>query len=241
MVVGIITARGGSKGLPGKNMLDLGGKPLIEHTFTTAQACACLDRIILSTDIPEAVALCRGRYPKIEVPFVRPKELCTDDTSQSDVVAHLLDYLENAERLVPQAVVLLQPTSPFRRVSEIDAAMRTFQGDRCDSLLGVTRVLHHPADYLYRRQPGDMRFQWVMRSPDWRRRQDFPEIYFNTGALYICSVRYFRMHRQFFDESSTLFPMSAESALDIDTGFDLELARGWLAAQERPQRSTGGR
>ena len=87
MVVGIIPARSGSKGLPGKNMLDLGGRPLIEHTFLTAQHCRGLGRVFLSTDIAEAIALARGRYPKIEAPFVRPPELCRDETSLVEVVA----------------------------------------------------------------------------------------------------------------------------------------------------------
>jgi CMP-N-acetylneuraminic acid synthetase len=228
MIAGIITARDGSKGLPGKNLADLGGRPLIEHTFITVQACASVERAFLSTDIPEAIDLARAKYPKVEVPFVRPPGLCTDQAGQVEVVEHLLDHLQSAGNFVPDAIVLFQPTSPFRRVEEVDGAVRQFQDSRCESLLGVSRVLHHPADYIYRPRAGDMSFQWVMRSPEWQRRQDFPEVYFITGALYICSVGYFRKHRRLYDETSALYPMAEPTLIDIDTEFDLRLARGLI-------------
>jgi CMP-N-acetylneuraminic acid synthetase len=227
MIIGVITARGGSKGLAGKNMVELGGRPLIAHTFAAAQRCAGLDRVFLSTDIPEAISLARHNHPKIEIPYIRPAALCSDEASLVDVVNHLLEYLKSREGLTPEAIMLLQPTSPFRRVSELEAAIRTFRDRGDESMVGVTRVLHHPADYVFRRAPDDKRFQWVMRAPEWRRRQDFPEVYFNTGALYLCTVRYLQTNRQFYDESSRLFQMAEESALDIDTPFDLALARGW--------------
>jgi CMP-N-acetylneuraminic acid synthetase len=227
MVLAVITARGGSNGLPGKNMVELGGRPLIEHTFETAAACSGIDRVLLSTDIPEAVDLARTKYPKIEAPFLRPAELCRDDTSQVAVIEHVLAHLQIGEGWSPRTLVLLQPTSPFRRLQEIVNAIRTFHETRCESLLGVARALHHAADYIYRRKPDDAEFQWVMRDPTWRRRQDFPEVYFNTGALYMCTVAYFRAHGRFYDPSSRLFVMAEESVLDIDTPFDLQLARGW--------------
>lgn len=220
-------------------MVELGGRPLIAHTFATAQACTGIDRTFLSTDIPEALALAQRSYPKIEVPFVRPPELCRDETSQVEVVDHLLEHLENSERLVPDAIVLLQPTSPFRRIGEMAAALRTFHETGCQSLLGVAKVLHHPADYLYRKADAEAPFEWVMRAPEWRRRQDFPEVYFNTGALYICTTRYFLHHRQFYDQDSRLFVMAEESALDIDTPFDFQLAQGWWTGSSSEDYSAG--
>jgi CMP-N-acetylneuraminic acid synthetase len=233
MVIGIITARAGSKGIPGKNMVPLGGSPLIEHTFRLAQGSAGIDRTFLTTDIPEAIALARDKYSKIEVPFVRPPELCADDTSQSAVVEHLLCHLQNTLGLEPKAIVLLQPTSPFRRVAEVDEAIQIFKNASVESMIGVASALHHPADYLYQERPGATPFRWVFRSATWQRRQDFPEVYFNTGALYMCRLDYFRRHQRFYDERSRLFIMANETSLDIDTPFDLALARGWLAQNER--------
>jgi CMP-N,N'-diacetyllegionaminic acid synthase len=229
VVVGIVTARGGSRGLPGKNMVDLGGRPLIDYTFDVVQKCQRIERAFLSTDIPTAIALARRSYPKVEVPFARPPELCRDDTSQVAVVQHLLDHLELSEGLIPKVLVLMQPTSPFRKIEEIDLALKTFAELRLESMLGVARVLHHPADYLFRRTEGADSFEWVMRSPEWSRRQDFPSVYFNTGALYVCTTHYFRKYQRFYDQASHLFVMAEESALDIDTPFDLALAEGWHA------------
>lgn len=217
-------------------MVDLGGMPLIAHTFQTAQKCTGLDRIFLSTNIPDAIALARASYPKIEVPYERPPALCSDQASLVDVVGHLLEHLKRTEGKTPQAIMLLQPTSPFRHVAEIDEAIRVFRSDRCESMLGVTRTMHHPADYVYRSAPDDPRFHWVMRAPEWQRRQDFPDVYFNSGALYLCTVKYLQVNRRFYDESSRLFLMSEESALDIDTPFDLALARGWLCDQAGQSR-----
>lgn len=208
-------------------MVELGGRPLIEHTFDTVAACHGIDRAFLSTDILAAVDLARAKYPKIEAPFLRPAELCRDDTSQVAVIEHVLEHLQMAEEWTPQTLVLFQPTSPFRQLQEIENAIQIFHEVRCESLLGVARVLHHPADYLYRRKLDDADFQWVMRDPAWQRRQDYPEVYFNTGALYMCTVAYFRTYGRFYDQSSRLFVMAEESLLDIDTPFDLQLARGW--------------
>lgn len=230
-IVGIITARGGSKGLPGKNMLDVGGRPLIEYTMRLAQACTGLERVFLSTDIPEAIALAREKYPRVEVPYVRPAQLCTDAAGQVEVVQHLLDHVERTEGLRPWAVLLLQPTSPFRRGDEVADALSTFKAENCESMIGVSRVIHHPADYLYRPDPRSAEFAWVMRSEAWSRRQDFPEVWFNTGALYICRAEYLQRHRRFYDSGSYVFRMAEESALDIDTPFDLSLARGWIEQQ----------
>lgn len=236
VVIGIITARGGSKGLPGKNMVALGGRPLIEYTFDVVQQCPRIERAFLSTDIPEAVTLARRSYPKVEVPFIRSEELCRDETSQVAVVDHLLAHLEASEGLVPKVLVLMQPTSPFRKPSELDSALRTFTELGRESMFGVAKALHHPADYLFRRTESAASFEWVMRSPEWNQRQDFPIVYFNTGALYVCTTRYFRQHRRFYDQTSQLFVMSDESALDIDTPFDLALAEGWHAHRKKTSR-----
>lgn len=238
MVIGVITARGGSKRLPGKNMIDLGGEPLIAHTYRAAAASQCLERVFLSTDIPEAIELARSRYPRVETPFVRPTALCRDETSQVEVVDHLLAFVRANLGLQPKVIVLLQPTSPFRAHGEIDTAFESFGRNEAGALIRVTRVLHHPADYIYRtREAGHGQLRWLMRDPAWRQGQDFPEVFFNTGALYICRVSYFERERRFFDERSDLFVMNEASMLDIDTPFDLALARGLLAHNRGASKS----
>ncbi len=189
--------------------------------------CSGLDRIFLSTDIPSAIDLAKA-FPRIEVPFVRPKELCGDNTTQIKVTEHFLDHLESSECIRPDYLVLLQPTCPLRVVEEIDAAIKLVKRDKIQSLIGVTTVMHHPADYWYRDPDIKNRICPVMRSPEWEQRQDFPHIYFNTGALYICSSDYLRSKQRFYDETSYLFEMSPETMFDVDTAFDLSVVRGFL-------------
>lgn len=229
MILGIIPARQGSIGVPGKNMIDLGGRPLLDYTLATAEQCTQLDRIILSTNMPEAIDFIRGRYSRIEIPFIRPDYLATSTASMVDVVLHCVDYLQKNEGVQVDVIVLLQPTCPFRLVSEVEQAITVFQEQKIDSLMGVSRVWHHPSDYVYRDGRDPQKFSFVLRDPSWVQRQDFPEVFFNTGALYICHSNYLRETRHFYDENSFLFQMSEETMIDIDSPFDLKIARGLLA------------
>jgi len=227
MVIGLITARGGSKGIPNKNMIDVGGRPLLQYSIEAAVACETLDRVFLSTDMPAAMELAT-QFPRLEVPFTRPAELCTDDATQIQVVQHLFDHLKEAEGCRPEYLVLLQPTCPLRDPAEIDAAVRLVKEQKLESLMGVTEAMHHPADYVYPDPDSPGEYKWVMRSPQWKQRQDFPKVYFNTGALYICSLEFLDRTQDFFDERSHLFEMSAETLFDVDSAFDLSLLRGYL-------------
>ena len=224
MVVGIITARGGSKGIRGKNMIDLCGKPLLSYTLQTASNCLAIDKIYLSTDMDSAIDLAIN-YPKIIVPFKRSKKLSTDKSTQFDVVENVLNYIEKNENFQPLHIVLLQPTSPFRKTNEIDVAIELIKKDKFSSLIGVTEAMHHPAEYLYKDPGNNKRIINVMNSIKWKQRQDYPTVYFNTGALYICELKFLREQKKFYNDESYLFKMSPESMIDIDSEFDLMLAR----------------
>src|SRR5437868_14236669 len=116
-VLGVITARGGSKGLPGKNLRPLAGTPLIAHTIDTALAAAAFDRLILSTDDETIAAAARSRG--CDVPFMRPAELARDETPHLPVLQHAVRWLAEHDRYSPDAVMILQPTSPLRRAQDI--------------------------------------------------------------------------------------------------------------------------
>lgn len=229
MILGIIPARMGSKGVPGKNMIDLGGRPLLDYTLASAICCKNLDRIVLTTNIPEAIEYTRLYYSRVETPFVRPESLSSSTASMVDVVLHVVDYFRDNESLIVEKIVLLQPTCPFRQASELDSAIQLFQEKKIDSLVGVSRVWHHPSDYIYRDPGNHKKFNFVFRDLGWLQRQDFPEVMFMTGALYICRTDYLRGTRRFYDQDSHLFQMSEETMIDIDLPFDLKLARGLLA------------
>ncbi|MCX6222372.1 MAG: acylneuraminate cytidylyltransferase family protein [Bacteroidia bacterium] len=219
MVVAIITARANSKGLPGKNMLNLGGLPLIQHTFEIASKSEVFDKIILSTDLESAIELSQ-KYSKIEVPFKRPEHLCGDNVSQVEVVNHVLDYLAKTEFALTH-FVLLQPTAPFRTINEMRQGVDLLKSGS-ESVLGVTKVMHHPADYLIRDESGLLNYLMpeFMSKP----RQSFPPVYFNSGGFYGCSVKFFKEKQIFYDKYSALLIMNEKSVIDIDTEFDLKLA-----------------
>lgn len=221
MIVAIITARANSKGLPGKNMLPLCGKSLIEHSFDVAVNSGVFDKIIVSTDLDDAIDLAKN-YSQIEVPFKRPEYLCGDKVSQLDVVNHVLDYLE-CQKFNTTHFVLLQPTSPFRTPNEIREGVKLLQNGH-ESVIGVTEVMHHPADYLFLKENNKLNFllpEFVSKP-----RQTFPTVYFNNGAFYGCSVSFFKENKIFVSQNSALLIMNEKSLIDIDTMFDYQLAQG---------------
>ncbi|MEX0996587.1 MAG: acylneuraminate cytidylyltransferase family protein [Flavobacteriaceae bacterium] len=182
-ILAIIPARGGSKGIPGKNIKLLGGKPLLQYTFEAARESTMLSRVILSSDDPEIIAV--AKTLGLEVPFVRPAHLATDQAGSLEVVQHALTFFkEKGESF--DAVCLLQPTTPFRDKGSIDIAIQKFIQKDFDSLASVREV---PAEY----NP-----HWVFKADDQgclhiatgdkqliKRRQELPKAYFRDGSIYL--------------------------------------------------------
>src|SRR3954463_16375891 len=140
-VLGVVTARGGSKGLPGKNLRLLAGKPLIAHTIDTARESKAFDRVILSTD-DEAIATA-GRSRGCDVPFMRPPDLARDETPHLPVLQHAVQWLADNDRYVPDAVMILQPTSPLRRAQDICESIALLETSGADSVVSVSEVPAH--------------------------------------------------------------------------------------------------
>jgi CMP-N,N'-diacetyllegionaminic acid synthase len=223
MIIAIITARANSKGLPGKNLLDLGGKPLIQHSFDVAIESGVFDRIILSTDSKEAIELAKSQKG-IDVPFVRPSNLCDDKTSQVEVINHVLDFLKT-ENFGITHFVLFQPTAPFRKASEIQNGVKLLKSGY-KSVIGVTAAMHHPADYLI--QTKENKISYLMPEFASKSRQSFPLVYFNNGAFYGCEVNFFKKNQVFYNTESSILIMGEETLIDIDTEFDMKLAKGLI-------------
>jgi CMP-N-acetylneuraminic acid synthetase len=223
MVVAIVTARANSKGLPRKNMLALGGKPLIQHTFDKAIESNAFDKIVLSTDFDEVIQLAKG-IPKIEIPFKRPEYLSGSAVSQIEVVNHVIDHYRT-NGIYFSHIVLLQPTSPFRRIEELIEGVRLLKSG-CKSVIGVSKVMHHPADYLVK--DGNDKIKYLMPEYASKPRQSFPEVYFNNGALYGVEMEFYLRNQVFYDTDSIMLEMSEESLIDIDTEFEFKLAQGLL-------------
>lgn len=215
----VIPARGGSRGIPGKNLAPIGGHPLIRFTFEAAIAADVEGRICLTTDDEEIAAY--GRQFPIEVPFLRPAALATDTAATLPVVLHCLDWYKGHEHFEPDAVILLQPTTPFRAFEDVKAAWAEYRAGGRESLIAVNVVDRHPCEYIVDRRDG---FEFVMALPPTPGRQAFPEVLFINGAIYITSVAMLRGAGVFFDERAILYRMDRARALDIDEPAHLEFA-----------------
>jgi len=183
----VITARGGSKGLPGKNLRPLAGRPLIAHTIDTARESGAFDRVILSTD-DEAIAA-EGRSRGCEVPFMRPPELARDETPHLPVLQHAVEWLRDRGGYAPDAVMILQPTSPLRRPQDIRESIALMERSGADSVVSVSDVPAHFNPMRTLRIDGQgFASLFVTGEPVRRRinrRQDMPAAWTMNGAIYL--------------------------------------------------------
>lgn len=216
-VLGIIPARGGSKGIPGKNLADLGGKPLLAWTIEAGRASKTIDRLILSSDSEEIMEV--ARQLGCDVPFVRPAELAGDHTPAADPVIHALHSLDQAY----DYVVLLQPTSPFRSADDIDACVNACVSDSVPACVSVVETRAHPY-WTYLLDSRFLMHPFVERDLV-TRRQDLPPAYALNGAVYAARVDWFLHSRAFVSEDTRAYVMPEERSVDVDTPFDLRVAR----------------
>jgi CMP-N,N'-diacetyllegionaminic acid synthase len=226
-VLGVIPARGGSKGLPNKNLALLGGRPLLAYTADAAKASRKLTRTIVSTD-DERISAC-ARSLGLDVPFMRPASLAADDAPMLPVLQHAVSSMETSG-FKADIVVLLQPTSPLRLGEHIDAAVDWLQRVRGDSVVSVVEVPHqfNPTSVM-RLDEGLLRP--FLDGPTATRRQDKPRLYARNGpAVLAVHARVLAAGSLYGDESWPLL-MSPEDSLDIDMPWDLRLAELVLASR----------
>jgi len=226
-ILALITARGGSKGIPGKNLAPLAGKPLIAWTVEAARGASSLARTLVSTDDEAIAAACRSCGA--EVPFRRPAELAGDRSSHISVVEHALRWLESEERYLPDYVVLLQPTSPLRTSADIDAAVSLALGKNADAVVGVCVAENHP--YLVKGLDGNGGLVDYVTPPlAYARRQDFPPAYVINGAVYVNRREALLRSGSFVPPGALPYVMPRERSIDIDTPADLDAAAAALRA-----------
>jgi CMP-N,N'-diacetyllegionaminic acid synthase len=235
-VLGIVTARGGSKGIPGKNLKLLAGKPLLAYTIDTARRSGALDRVILSTE-DEAIATA-GRDLGCDVPFMRPLDLAMDDTPHLPVIQHAVRWMQERINYHPDAVMILQPTSPLRTAEDIAAAVTLLDQSRADSVLSVNEVpVHsHPMRTLRVDAAGEA-VLFVSGEPVRKRinrRQDLPPAWVMNGAIYACRTRVlFAAEPSLYGNRVVAYPMPADRSISID---DLE---DWAAAERALAQGRG--
>ena len=219
-IVGLVTARGGSKGLPRKNVLPLAGKPLIAWTIEAARNSGQLARVILSTDDAEIAQV--AREWGAEVPFMRPPELARDQSDHLSVVEHALDWLAANENRIPDYVLLLQPTSPMRTADDIVAAVALACQHNAKAVVSVTPIKHHPYIAEQILADGTLAHFMPIAGVDIRR-QALPPAYALNGAIYLNRPVSLRQDRAFVPPGTIAYVMPPERSIDIDSAWDLHV------------------
>ncbi|MCL6598715.1 MAG: acylneuraminate cytidylyltransferase family protein [Alicyclobacillus macrosporangiidus] len=215
-VLAVIPARGGSRGVPRKNLRMVAGKPLVAWTIEEGHKSKYIDRLILSSEDPEIIETAK-RWG-CETPFIRPAHLARDDTPGTAPVLHAVNEVPGYDY-----VVLLQPTSPLRLAEDIDRCLESCVHHGRPSGVTVTEVDKTP--YWMFHLDGDMRLSPVLPNeviPS--RRQEIPPVYALNGAVYVAEIDWFRATRSFVTHDTVATVMPKERSLDIDTEFDVRIA-----------------
>ena len=228
-VLAVIPARGGSKGIPRKNLALLGGRPLIAYTCDAARASRSLTRILVSTDDEEIFAFVQAFG--LETPLLRPRHLAGDDTPMVDVLLDVVATLERREAYRPDAIVLLQPTSPFRRAEHVDAAVDLLSDSGADSVVSVLPVPHQFTPSSLLRLEGN-RLLPAVEGELRLRRQDKPRLFARNGPAVVAVRTAILVDRAtLYGPDTRALVMSRDDSIDIDDQFDLLLAELLMAAR----------
>jgi CMP-N,N'-diacetyllegionaminic acid synthase len=228
-VLGVIPARGGSKGIPNKNLHPLAGRSLLAYTADAAARSRRLSRVVLSTDdhsIAEA-----GRALGLEVPFMRPADLASDEAPMLAVLQHGIDAL-GREGFAADAVVLLQPTSPMRRADHIDGAIDLLAATGADSVVSVVEVPHQFSPVSVMTLDAD-RLRPFMPGPIVTRRQDKPRVFARNGPAVLAVRTAVLEGGSLYGDDCRAIVMAPEESVDIDGPADLDYAEYLLSRLAR--------
>ena len=227
--LGVIPARGGSKGLPGKNLKRLGALSLIGHAVASAREAQRLSRVIVSTD-SEAIAE-EARRHGAEVPFLRPPALASDEAGMVPVLQHAVRWLEGTGTR-PDMIVTLQPTSPFRTGDEIDRTIARVVETGADSAQTLCEASYHP--FFMKTLDGDRTVALFADGKKYVRRQDAPAVYQPSGAVYVTRYPTLMDEGQVLGHDNRGIVMSFEASVNIDTEWDFLLAELLLRQGRAP-------
>jgi CMP-N-acetylneuraminic acid synthetase len=219
-VLCIIPARGGSKGLPGKNIKRFLGKPLIAHSIAHARAVPAIDRIVVSTDDP-AIARAARRHGA-EVPFMRPARLATSKASTLDVLRHVLQWLRREQRFEPEIVVLLQPTSPLRLPRDVESCLQLLISSRAENVLTACPSPANPYFNLVERTRRG--FVQLSKRGNFTGRQQAPEVLEINGAVYVWWTPVLLRSDRVVLARTAVHVMPRDRSIDIDDQLDFDLA-----------------
>ncbi len=223
-ILAVITARGGSKGLPGKNIKILGGKPLIAYSIESAKESDLITHSIVSTDDPEIAEVARKCGG--EVPFMRPAELAIDTAGHVGVMQHAVKFMEEKLGLTFDYAVIFQPTSPFRTKDEVDGTIQKLIDIGADSAVSIFEIdsTYHPIKV--KKLEGDRVLPYCMEEPEGKRRQDLPKAYRRSSAIYAMKRDLLMIDGKLFGDYVVGYVTPREYFVDIDTHFDWMVAEG---------------
>jgi len=233
-VLAVIPARGGSKGIPNKNILPLLGKPLLAWTIEAARQSSAINRIVVSSD-SEAILAVAKKYGAI--PLKRPAALAADSSTSEPTLVHAIKK-SSSRSYTPDFVIFLQPTSPLRTARHIDQAFKSFLSKKADALISVCEADKKFLKSFFITKQGylgsvsDKKFPFTPR-------QKLPSIYLSNGAIYILKTKKFLKERTFWLGKTVPFVMSPEESIDLDSLKDLALIKKRLAARAKFKALTG--
>ncbi|MCK9343811.1 MAG: acylneuraminate cytidylyltransferase family protein [Massilibacteroides sp.] len=223
----IITARGGSKGIPGKNIKELGGQPLIKYSIDIARKFVPDKDICVTTDDDEIIKVVESFG--LQVPFKRPEYLATDMATSHDAIVHAVNYYLNTLKRSYDAVVLLQPTSPFRKVSDVERAIALYESmPAVEMVIGAKEADANP--YYDCLEFDENKYLIPSKGAGKiTRRQDAPKVWMNTGSVYIIKIQALLKKKMSEFSKVTMVPIDRYNAIDLDTLFDWKIAELLLA------------
>ncbi len=232
-ILALIPARGGSKGVPRKNIREMAGIPLIAWTINEAKKSKYADKLVVSTDDQEIIRIA-NQYGA-ETPFLRPTELATDSAKGIDVVIHAMEWHQaHGEKF--DFLLLLQPTSPLRTVDDIDQAIEFLFKNKAMSVVSVCETDHHPWHCNSLPESLCMKDFYSVNLKN-KNRQEFPKFYRMNGALYFAECEYIKKNRHFIGDETYAFIMPKRSSLDIDDEIDFRLAELLLEEKRKSMKN----
>ncbi len=229
-VLGFIPARANSKGIPGKNIKLLNGKPLIGYTIEEGKKSR-INRLIVSTDSPKIAKTSQAFGA--EVPFLRPAELSQDDSAIEDSLLDTINKLKESEGYQPDIIVLLQPTSPLRKADHINDCLDLLEEKKVDSIVSVSEPIEHPAEMVYWDDTGEMCFLSDLFFQEKKtQRQQYPSFLFLNGAVFAFQYQSFIEKKSRFGDKTLPYRMRQIDSIDIDSKGDFTIAEAILRARK---------
>ena len=217
-MIAIIPGRGGSKGLPKKNIKPLLGKPLIAYTIEAALKAKLISRVIVSTDNEEIAAI--SKQFGAEVPFMRPAHLSEDDSKAIDVYEHAIRWVENSQNSKVTEFAVLLPTTPLRNENHIDEAIELFYKKNAYSVISYTEE-DHPIEW-HKKVADDLSFIDIFDENSIDNRQNYQKSFYPNGAIYIFTNKVLET-KKYYSQNSFAYLMEKQFSIDIDDSFDFEL------------------